>query len=1300
MKHITKKIIALLVSAVTAVTTLSASYSAVFAETEQEMAASSADSDYEIKSGGLLGSLMPDEFQSLAEENEEAKNSDYAVYKLEYDKSMENLIVSYTAKKECTIFVGFYNDEGTQLYTSVTETVIEGNNKMMAIKKPDGLPEYYLIKAFMVGEFYNPVSKSCTYDKCTQAVQEILDKTIDDLEKECEEGRVIQFSENDKESFIVTKDAYVTIYSDDTKDTFIEQREDDKYVFKNYDKVKNLSEGQTVLVYTPKEMLLFVVDTIDIKNGELIITKKPVNLEDIVSLIRFDTDNYANEPVVECNVKKGSIFEDYEILDYNSSNEKVSENGISRAPAPGFTQQLPTVSKKIVFKLPKRFKADAEMTEPIEGTGISKNTEINIEMGGFIEVGFELDMEVYYSEDVCSLRGTYDQYFEIGIEGEVSINQNIGKIEIYLFPISFSVMPTLHVRLNGKASLKISKAYDIEVIDHKIHCTPHEAETSINGEVSLEITIGFDIGINFLSSHVLHIGVEPEFGVKWVLTESSKDDNDYTHHDCVNCYSLTKSNIFRLSFHFSVMGIELWRENGDDDGNIGYESEREMNKADILHWSDGNWYDGPCDNISHKIILHVKEVSTDSNGKETTKPVSGASAYNGQFISDSEKFTENGEAIVTDKNGSISLWVKDKLLSDENYCVTVKTPDNKAALVHVGKNWDPTLNKANEYNVVIDIDNDSVAPDEGISYPITGNCGYPRTTLLGDIEYDDVTFTYWSSAECVVTGSGTLYEYKLRSELGKKGIKTIKKLQIGNGVEVNSSASLGSDIEEVEFLGNNGKVLSTTFSRSNNLKKVTLSDFEELDYDAFVECENLEEIEGTYYLKKIGPYAFSGCSKLTKFDFSHNLEEIAQYAFRDTAIKELVCSKNLKEIHSLAFGNCKNLTSIKLNDGLEVIEREAFDKTGLKSVNIPASVKEIGENAFFGCTDLRIVTINGDINNNNYQPFSNSPVETLIMNDGVTRINDRFFSGVNKELKYVRFSKNLKSIGASAFQVTALTNINLPDSLETIGKDAFNGTRLTSVTIPKSVTEIGASAFDCDTLKEIVIFNYNCDLKEKVVPKSTIIWGYTGSTAEAYANKYGNLFKALDPPAVTSTNAMTTVKTTTTTAAVVTTQVAPDSECVFIAVKDEKSVDVSADEVLDRENVRFFDQQTANGDGVVSFSYLPDEKEKWAFIFVSEAINDTITKAFGTPDDLKTTTYNVAPGVKGDANGDGEIDMSDVVLIMQALANPNKYGVNGTNQSHITSEGFEYADTDGNGLTVSDALRIQQYLLGLIPSLT
>ena len=73
----------------------------------------------------------------------------------------------------------------------------------------------------------------------------------------------------------------------------------------------------------------------------------------------------------------------------------------------------------------------------------------------------------------------------------------------------------------------------------------------------------------------------------------------------------------------------------------------------------------------------------------------------------------------------------------------------------------------------------------------------------------------------------------------------------------------------------------------------------------------------------------------------------------------------------------------------------------------------------------------------------------------------------------------------------------------------------------------------------------------------------------------------------------------------------------------------------------------------------------------------------------------------GDANCDGAIDMSDAVLIMQALANPNKYGVSGTDSKHITEKGLVNADVDASskGLTSNDALRIQEFLLHKIGSL-
>ena len=99
----------------------------------------------------------------------------------------------------------------------------------------------------------------------------------------------------------------------------------------------------------------------------------------------------------------------------------------------------------------------------------------------------------------------------------------------------------------------------------------------------------------------------------------------------------------------------------------------------------------------------------------------------------------------------------------------------------------------------------------------------------------------------------------------------------------------------------------------------------------------------------------------------------------------------------------------------------------------------------------------------------------------------------------------------------------------------------------------------------------------------------------------------------------------------------------------------------------------------------------------------TTTTTTTTPTTTTTvTTSNVpANAVYGDANCDGSVDMSDVVLIMQALANPNKYGVNGSDKHRITSQGTTNADccNVGDGMTTNDALAIQQYLLKLVKAL-
>ncbi|MBQ1340372.1 MAG: hypothetical protein IIY35_07085, partial [Ruminococcus sp.] len=79
------------------------------------------------------------------------------------------------------------------------------------------------------------------------------------------------------------------------------------------------------------------------------------------------------------------------------------------------------------------------------------------------------------------------------------------------------------------------------------------------------------------------------------------------------------------------------------------------------------------------------------------------------------------------------------------------------------------------------------------------------------------------------------------------------------------------------------------------------------------------------------------------------------------------------------------------------------------------------------------------------------------------------------------------------------------------------------------------------------------------------------------------------------------------------------------------------------------------------------------------------------------TTEELKPTLLGDANCDGSVDMSDVVMVMQCTLNPKKYDVDGASDDHITEIGKINGDVDGKaGLTPNDALIIQRFTLKLI----
>ena len=118
----------------------------------------------------------------------------------------------------------------------------------------------------------------------------------------------------------------------------------------------------------------------------------------------------------------------------------------------------------------------------------------------------------------------------------------------------------------------------------------------------------------------------------------------------------------------------------------------------------------------------------------------------------------------------------------------------------------------------------------------------------------------------------------------------------------------------------------------------------------------------------------------------------------------------------------------------------------------------------------------------------------------------------------------------------------------------------------------------------------------------------------------------------------------------------------------------------------------------------PQPKPPVSTVTTKPVTTTTTTAKTTTTTTTAPTTVPTEPDNKvdyGDANCDGNVALSDAVCVMQAIGNPDTYGENGTDKNRITAQGAINGDVNdpGSGLTNSDALSIQKYLLKLISKL-
>ena len=386
---------------------------------------------------------------------------------------------------------------------------------------------------------------------------------------------------------------------------------------------------------------------------------------------------------------------------------------------------------------------------------------------------------------------------------------------------------------------------------------------------------------------------------------------------------------------------------------------------------------------------------------------------------------------------------------------------------------------------------------------------------------------------------------------------------------VASSAFSGCDQLTGIHLPNGLKFVGySAFLSCKNLTNVTLPDgLETIENSAFNSCTSLENITLPDSLKHIGQRAFSG-SAIKELELPEGLESVGYMAFAGTEVESIripdtvtdmvygFYGSNITEIEMpdtlvsldhdfhetpwydaqpegpvylgrmLYFykGAIRDYESITVKEGTLGISDHAFeDQTNLTGIELPEGLLDIGTRAFADCRNLTDVTIPSTLQSIQWQAFRNCALETIEIPASVTEIGDDAFLGC-AQLKEIRVSAdnpNYSSIDGVLYNKDGTELIYCPEGktgtlvlplqTEKVRRDAFLNTSLTAVVIHNDALEIEHSAFNSWTDPD----GFEND---SWMDSPLYLYANRGSTTEAYAREYEQMFVELTAQTDTATD--------------------------------------------------------------------------------------------------------------------------------------------------------------------------------------
>lgn len=159
-------------------------------------------------------------------------------------------------------------------------------------------------------------------------------------------------------------------------------------------------------------------------------------------------------------------------------------------------------------------------------------------------------------------------------------------------------------------------------------------------------------------------------------------------------------------------------------------------------------------------------------------------------------------------------------------------------------------------------------------------------------------------------------------------------------------------------------------------------------------------------------------------------------------------------------GYPKALKSVTVLTGTEIAPHFFQYASLIREFNLPDTINRIGEYAFASCHSI--------------DGLGFLPESVRIIGDSAFQnfeIYDENFGAVGQSLKTIHIPEGIEIIGNCAFYgIETAQELSIPSTVTTIGNSAFAGCGMQSAVVPESVKTVGTYAFAyCKSLEELVI---------------------------------------------------------------------------------------------------------------------------------------------------------------------------------------------------------------------------------------